>query len=72
MTFPAIDAVVLCNVCALPIQDCRCERAPYSEGDPLVADYSGVFKIGDIELRCHVLNNGIRVIDAEDIERLFS
>lgn len=35
------------------------------------ATHSGVLEIGDIRLRCYQLNDGRRLIDAEDMKRLF-
>lgn len=35
------------------------------------ATHSGVLKIGDIELKCYRLNNGMAVFDADDIENFF-
>lgn len=40
------------------------------EGD-LWATHSGVLKIGECELKCHILSNGERVFDAEDVEKFF-
>lgn len=42
------------------------------EDGQLWATHSGVLKIGEIELHCHVLSNGVRIFEAEDIEKLFS
>ena len=35
------------------------------------ATHSGVLKMGEIELRCHVLSSGQRIFDAEDVEKFF-
>lgn len=35
------------------------------------ATHSGVLKIGEIELRCHVLSNGMRIFDKDDIDKYF-
>ena len=35
------------------------------------ATHSGVLKIGEMELRCHVLSNGMRIFDTEDIDKYF-
>ena len=37
----------------------------------LWATHSGVLKFGEIELRCHILSNGTRIFDKDDIEKLF-
>lgn len=34
------------------------------------AVWSGSFMIGEIEMRCHVLEDGRRIIDAESMEAL--
>jgi len=70
MSNSAVDAVVLCNTCSKAIRACECEREPFNEGDALVALYSGVIRIGEFPMRCHVLNNGVRVIDANDVAGL--
>lgn len=33
--------------------------------------HSGVLEIEGIKLRCHILSNGMRIFDAEDIETFF-
>ena len=33
--------------------------------------WKGTFTIGGIVLRCHVLEDGQRIIEAEDVEKLF-
>ena len=40
------------------------------EGD-VWCTHSGVLKIGEIELRCHVLSSGERIFDAEDVQKMF-
>lgn len=35
------------------------------------AVWTGVFVVWGVELHCSVLSNGMRVIDADDVERLF-
>lgn len=32
--------------------------------------WSGSFKIGDVEIKCHILSNGQRIIEADSIEAL--
>ena len=44
---------------------------PDHQSDIPWATHSGVLIIGDIWIRVHQLSNGTRVIDAEDLERLF-
>lgn len=34
--------------------------------------WSGSFFIGGIELHCHVLDNGKRIIEAQDVDALFN
>lgn len=34
--------------------------------------HEGVMKIGDANLRCYVLSNGMRIFDAEDVEKFFN
>ena len=46
--------------------------APEQEGDLPFATHSGVFKMGDISLRCYRLNNGLAVFYADDFERFFT
>ena len=36
------------------------------------AVWSGTFSVGGIEMQCHVLDNGQRLIDAESMERFVS
>ena len=43
----------------------------HEPGLPYVT-HSGVLRIGSIELRCHQLNDGRRMIDADDFIRLFA
>lgn len=33
--------------------------------------WSGTFDIWGVTLHCHVLSNGVRIIEADDIARLF-
>lgn len=35
------------------------------------AKYSGTFMLGNVEMRCHVLEDGTAIIEAECIEKLF-
>jgi hypothetical protein len=58
--FLAIDNVVTPN-----------EKPKNLKEGALWATHSGVLKIGDIELKCHILNNGERVFDADDVEKHF-
>lgn len=44
--------------------------ADLKEGQ-LWATHSGVLKVGEFELRCHVLSNGQIIFDSEDIEKFF-
>jgi hypothetical protein len=44
---------------------------PTSNDDILYATHSGVLEIAGVSLRCYRLNNGINVIDEEDIHNLF-
>lgn len=37
----------------------------------LWATHSGVLKIGDFEIRCHILSDGTRIFDAEDLEKYY-
>lgn len=74
MTAPAesmIDGGVLCHECRQTMRACQCEHSEWKEGDELIALYSGVVDIpGFGKLTCHVLNNGQRVFDCADIERV--
>lgn len=38
----------------------------------LWATHSGTLKLDDFELKCHILNNGERVFDADDVQRYFA
>lgn len=38
----------------------------------LWATHSGVLKLGEIELKCHILSNGQRVFDADDVKNFFN
>ena len=40
--------------------------------DGLYTTHAGTMHIGDITFRCYQLNNNMRLIDAEDVERFFS
>jgi hypothetical protein len=42
------------------------------EPDALYATHKGVFKIGAAEIRTYQLNNGERVLDADDVIALFT
>lgn len=37
----------------------------------LWATHSGVLQIGDFYLKVHILSNGMRIIDTEDLEKFF-
>ncbi len=50
-------------------QEIKVENPPQKE---LYATHEGILKIGDIELRCNVLNNGRTFILVEYFERFFS
>jgi hypothetical protein len=43
-----------------------------SLGDLPHSVWSGTFRVYGTTLRCHVLSDGQRVIDADDVERLFA
>lgn len=45
---------------------------PDIERDIPEAVWSGEFKMGDVTVRCYVLDNGQRIINADDLEALFS
>lgn len=48
------------------------KRLPAPEGtDGLYATHEGVLEIGELHLRCYMLNDGQRVFDADDIHRAF-
>ena len=32
--------------------------------------WSGSFMLGNVELKCHVLDNGVRIIEADSLEKL--
>jgi len=40
------------------------------EGD-VWATHSGVMQIGDKKIRCHILSDGKRIFDADDIDNFF-
>lgn len=65
----AVNRSVRCNQCgaAYRVCDCRFEAA-----DLPVATHSGEIRIGTMTLRCHVLSDGNRVIDTNDLEGFFS
>ena len=44
---------------------------PEHPGDIPWATHSGVMIIGNNRIKVHQLSNGMRVIDVEDLERLF-
>ena len=48
----------------LPKQDCADSNKPY-------ATHEGVLHIGAISLRVYVLNDGRRIINAEDLTKFF-
>lgn len=37
-----------------------------------MAVWSGVFKIGSVDLKCHLLSDGRRIVEADSIAKLFS
>ena len=39
-------------------------------GDEVYATHQGVLTIGDVTLRCYILNDGTRLIDADDVHRI--
>jgi hypothetical protein len=39
--------------------------------DELYATHEGKMEIGDITLRCYQLNDGRRILDAEDVHKYF-
>lgn len=41
------------------------------EPGELYATHSGMLKLMDVELRVHQLNDGQRIIDADDLAKLF-
>jgi hypothetical protein len=47
------------------------EHLPPPTYTELYATHVGVLTIGDFTFKCHVLSNGQRVIDADDLERFF-
>lgn len=61
-----VDGSVTCNGCgAAPHVDCGCWSSVHA--DQPIATHSGDFHIGGGAIRCHVLSNGVRIIDAESI-----
>ena len=36
------------------------------------ATWSGVFRVFGVDMRCHVLDDGRRIIEAEDVEKFFA
>lgn len=42
-----------------------------SDQDLPVSVWSGSFRIGELELKCHVLSDGRRVMEADSIAALF-
>jgi hypothetical protein len=48
------------------------ELAALEEGrDGLWATHEGTLEIGDISLRCYTLNDGRRILDADDVHKHF-
>ncbi len=45
-------------------------EADVVDGVP-VATHQGVFKLGDIEMRCYRLSDGMAVFDADDVHKFF-
>ncbi len=43
----------------------------WKEGDIPYATHEGVFRLGDLSIRCVQLNTGERLLVAEDVEKLF-
>lgn len=66
-----VDSVVFCVLCGLSIVRCCC-RHDWRDGDALLVTHTGVLELAGHRLRCHVLNSGQRVFDAEDVEAFFS
>jgi hypothetical protein len=42
-----------------------------SEAEPMKAVWEGSFTIGGHILRCYVLEDGTRIIDADDLDKFF-
>jgi hypothetical protein len=51
--------------------ECPPPEEPSPEGLPYVT-HEGVLQLGGYRLRCYVLSSGVRIIDAKDMEALFS
>lgn len=67
----AINGVVYCLACGLAFNRCTCEPH-YHNGEELRVTHSGVLEIAGHSLKCHVLNNGQRIFDADDLEVFLS
>lgn len=44
---------------------------PFTDDGIPYATHDGVFRLGTVEIRVYQLSNGKRVLDADDMERLF-
>lgn len=45
--------------------------SPWPKTAGLYATHEGTVHFGDVALRCYTLNDGRRILDAEDVERMF-
>lgn len=43
----------------------------HDQNPPQQSVWSGSFMLGEIESKCHVLNDGRRIIEAESMEKIF-
>lgn len=65
-----VTGAVRCNKCGAAVGGCECwDHFPVDEIP--TATHSGVLTICDMRLRCHMLSNGARIFDADDLERFF-
>lgn len=65
-----VIGAVRCNQCGAAFGACECWLSLTDDPIP-TATHSGVLKIGEAELRCHVLSNGLRIFDGDDLARFF-
>lgn len=57
----------VCTICKHDIMGFK-----FSDGPVKIPVWSGSFMMADVEIKCHVLSSGERIIEAESMEKLFS
>lgn len=61
-----VDANAHCVTCGAAVGECDC-LPNMTDRDLPVVTHTGIVQIGGMRLTCHVLSNGVRVFDADDL-----